>query len=290
MKKASVRIIALSLILGLLTGCGAKEKPGNSKPIENKPIENKNTEQSKPSSTQVDEAPGTELSTFMGGYSNTKNKVWEAMSKKFEEDQNLAFTMGSLGFAFADLAIIDILLFDSLTVKEGDTFKGKLMFSGIDAWKKVKGDIIEFGYDFTYKEDKNNNKNGDREVTNGKFDKKNNTLYYERVTERDSKKISRIVVEIVRNSDKSYSSQIIFSDSQSDDNAEQGLSGYMTWFEGEDIISILTEQKTTDINFNYNSILSKKNAKPEEMAKGMQIVSKASFIRGAASFEQAESK
>jgi hypothetical protein len=64
----------------------------------------------------------------------------------------------------------------------------------------------------------------------------------------------------------------------------------LTWFDGEDIISFMTQNKSADGSFKYNSILNKKNVKPEEMASGMDIVSKVSFIKGAASFESGDSK
>ena len=96
------------MLVGLLSGRGFKEKLIENNPKENTQTENKTTEPAKPTQTQVEEVPGTELSTFMVNYTDAKSKVWDAMSKKFEEE-NLAFTTGSLGFAFADLAVPDIL-------------------------------------------------------------------------------------------------------------------------------------------------------------------------------------
>lgn len=286
MKKLLISFIVLSMLTGILTGCGSKSTPAD----EGSTLKPTATENSSPNKAPDNELPGTELSTFMTNYTTAKANVWEAMSKKFEEEETLAFAMGSLGFAFADLAIVDIALFDSLTVKDGDSFKGKLMFSNIDAFKKVKGDIIEFGYDFVYKEDKSNYKNGDHEITTGKFDKKNNTLYYERTTERNNKKISRMIVEVVQNSENSYSSQLLFFGSLDSDKDSSSLNGYLTWFNAKDINSILSVKNNIDINFNYNSILGKKNIKPEEMAADMEILSKTSLIDGKATFEDLENK
>ena len=179
MKRIITYVLILVFTLSILTSCGSKDN-NTSMPataMNDKASANPSPKEDDNTSGKVkEEIPGAELSTFMGSYMDTKSKLWDKMSKKFEEDQNVAFTMGSLAFVFADLTVVEIGLFDTLTTKEGDTFKGKMMLSGIEAWKKVKGDIIEFGYDFTNPEDKNQSKKGDREVASGKFDKKMGSL------------------------------------------------------------------------------------------------------------------
>lgn len=208
------------------------------------------------------------------------------MTAKFEEEKNNAFAMGSLGFVLADLAILEIAFFDTLTADSNGVFKGTLALSGIEAWKKVNGDIIEFGYDYTYTEDKNQIKKGDREVANGKFDKTAGSLFYEHYGENNGVKNNKVVVEITRNSDSSYSSQIYSIDAPSTDNkATETLNGYFTWFEGENIKSVFGERENADFNFTFNSIFGKKNIKPEEMANGMTIKMKTSFTDGKALFE-----
>jgi hypothetical protein len=286
MKKIIIAILTLSITLGILSGCGSKNKSEDATPPKGTTTDSTGNKE-KP----VVVTPGTELTDFMSKYTDTKTKVWDEMSKKFDEEGNPSFAMGALGFAFADLAIVDILFFDTLTEKDGDTFKGKLMFTGIDAWKKVKGDIVEFGYDYTNLEDKNQSQSGDKSVAKGKFDKSNKSLIYERSTERSGKVMDKYVVEITRNSDTSYSSQIYFLDSSSNDGAGKNhLTGYLTWFDDKDIISYLIEKDTTDVNFTYNSIYGKKNIKPEEMAKGSTVTMKTSYIDGKSLFEQLDSK
>lgn len=285
MKKFIIAILTLSMTLGILSGCGSKKKAEVTPPPKGTTTDSTGNKE-KP----VVVTPGTELSDFMSKYTDAKTKVWDEMSKKFDEEGNPSFAMGALGFAFADLAIVDILFFDTLTEKDGDTFKGKLMFTGIDAWKKVKGDIIEFGYDYTYLEDKNQSQNGDKSVAKGKFDKSNNSLIYERSTERSGKVMDKYVVEITRNSDTSYSSQIYFLDSSSNDGvAKNHLTGYLTWFDDKDIISYLAQKDIPDVNFSYNSIFNKKNIKPEEMGKGFTVTMKTSYIDGKSLFEQFDS-
>jgi len=183
------------------------------------------------------------------------------------------------------------LLFDTLTLEKGDVFKGKLMFSGIDAWKKVKGDMVEFGYDYTYLEDKGQSKNGDRIIAKGKLGKANNSLIYEVSSENSGKVINKHIIEITRNSDTSYSSQSYFLDIGSNDGMDKNhLTGYLTWFNDKDIISYLVEKDIPDINFTYNTIFSKKNIKPEEMAKGAKVIMKISFIDGKALYEKLDTK
>jgi hypothetical protein len=289
MKKLFTTLTAVFITIGIFAGCGTKEKTAETTAPQTSIKETTAPAKETKKTTSSTEKPGLELSTFMTDYSTVKGKLWETLSKKFEEEQNVAFLMGSMGFAFADLAIIDISLFDALEVKDGDVFKGKLLLSNIDAWKKVNGDVIEFGYDYIYKEDKANHKNGDHEVALGKFNKKNNTLYYERTSESNNKKTSRIVVEIVKNSNSSYSSQILFYNAE-EEKSTSDLSAYLTWFEGEDISCYIAEKENTDVAFTFNSILDKKNAKPEEMSGGMKTVTKTSYIKGKAVFEDLSEK
>lgn len=285
MKKIIAVLIVLAMMLGTLSGCGKKNTtPNNPGTGGNQSGTNQQNDPPK------DEIKGTELSTFMGDYMDAKSKAWDAMSKKFDEDQNLTFAMAALGFTFVDLSLVEIMMFDAISVLNGTTYKGKLGLSNIDGWKKVNGNIIEFGYDYTYTEDKDKYLKGDHDVAVGAYDRKNETLTYEHYTERGGKKIFRFVTEVVKNSNKSYSSQIFFiGDSDKNGDGDLSLGSYLAWFDGEDISCIMTENKENDtIDFKYSSILNKKNIKPEDMVNGMKVVFKASFIGGKATFEQAE--
>lgn len=285
MKRIITTILVLSMTLSIFSGCGSKKQTDVTSALKSNTTETIVTKKEEPLTI----APGTELSDFMSKYTDTKTQVWDQMSKKFDEENNITFAMGALGFAFADLALVDILLFDALTVQDGDIFKGKLMFSGVDAWKKVKGDIIEFGYDYTYLEDKEESKSGDRIVAKGKLEKSNSSLIYESSTEQSGKVINKHIIEITRNSDTSYSSQCYFLDLNSGDGEVKiHVTGYLTWFDGKDIISYLVEKDIPDINFTYNTIFSKKDIKPEQMANGSIVTMKTSYIDGKAIYEQLE--
>lgn len=303
MKRIITGILILPILLSCLAGCTSKGDLKASSPAESsgvKPLPQVSAPKAKDSapaqvsaskpgnstSKPAREVEGTEISTFMGNYMETKSKIWDAMGKKFEQEQNTAFALGSLGYVFIDLLIVEVGLFDTLTVKNGDTYKGTLMLTGIDAWKKVNGDIMEFGYDYTHPKDKNEIKKGDREVAKGKFDKKAGALAYDHYTERGGVKTSRYVVEINKNSDSSYSSQLYSIKEKQGGNKDTELDGFFTWFEGNNIMSVMAEKRKADLTFTYNSIFGKKNLKPEEMAKGMDILSKVSFVDGKAAYEE----
>jgi hypothetical protein len=284
MKKIISAILVLSMTLGILSGCGSKEetKPQGE---ESKPAAAQQESSSKPEKQEAEsKTPGTELSDFLSKYTDTKTKLWEEMTKKLDMENNLNAAMGMAAFAFADLAVVNVLMFDALTVKDGDVFKGKLMLTGIDAWKKVNGDIIEFGYDYTYPDQNGNFQKGDRGVSKGKLEKSKNSLIYEYTTERDGKAVDKTVIEITRNADASYSSQTYFVD-LSGGNDKNVVSAYLTWFDDKNVTSYMAEKETADINFSYNSIFGKKDVKPEEMAAGMTVTVKTSYINGEAKYE-----
>lgn len=290
MKKVVAALLIIALSVALLSGCGSKKKEAvapseTSSAKTEQSNDNNSTSNGDSTTSQQDVIEGAELSTFMGNYMDTKSKLWDAMSKELEKDPNNIFTFAALGYTMADLLIVEIGLYDTIVTKEGDMFKGKLMLSGIDAWKKVGKDTIEFGYDYNLKEDQGQKKSGDHEVAKGKFSKDTNSLIYEHYTERGGTKTQRYVVEITKNSDTSYSSQLFMIDNN-DSQDSMNLSSYMTWFDATNFISFETEKTGVSIDFSYNSIYGKKNVKPEEMASGMETVSKASYIDGKAVFEQ----
>lgn len=291
MKRIIASIIVITMVIGILTGCGAKggtKTEGDPTPPVNKE-EPAGKQESTVKQEPANQTPGMEISNFLSKYSDTKIKLWNEMIEKLDLNNNLNAAMGIASFSIADLVIVDVLLFDALTVKDGDTFKGKLMMSEIDAWKKVNGDIIEFGYDYTYPNDQNNYLKGDRTIAKGKLDKNKNSLVYEYTNERGGKMISRFVSEIVRNTDASYSSQAYYLD-LSGESDKNKLTAYLTWFDDKNVISYMAEKDTTDMNFTYNSIFGKKNIKPEEMAKEMTITVKTSYIDGKALYEELKNK
>jgi hypothetical protein len=295
MKKVMSALLCIMVSATLLAGCNLKgktkvdngdpvtgEKPGTTVSEKN-PGDKKDNEGSKTDKV----VPGTEITTFMTGYMDTKTKLWDGLSKEMEKSQNLSFALSTIGFAFADLVLVEVMMFDALSDKSGDIVKGRLMFSGIEAWKKTKGDMIEFGYDYVYPEDKNQAQKGDRELATGKFDKKADSLVYKKHKERDGKQISMYVVEVTRNAANSYSAQIYMVNSQEDeDQTDKRAGGYFTWFEGENIITVYAEKDNAGDNISYESIFGRKNMKPEDMTKGMKVQLKASFVNGKIEYEE----
>lgn len=290
MKKFTAVILVLLMSLSLFTGCGSKEG-AKTTPSSGNDTTKSQTDTQEPTSKKepATQTPGMEISNFLSKYTDTKTKLWNELIDKLDLNNNLNAAMGIASFSFADLVVVDVLLFDSLTVKDGDTFKGKLMMSEIDAWKKVNGDIIEFGYDYIYPNDQANYLKGDHVIAKGKLDISKNSLVYEYTNERGGKMISRYVSEIVRNADASYSSQAHYLD-LSGNTDKNKVTSYLTWFDNKNVISYMAVKDTSDINFSYNSIFGKKNIKPDEMANGMTITTKVSYVDGKASYEDLSNK
>ncbi|MBC8061916.1 MAG: hypothetical protein H7Y18_14785, partial [Clostridiaceae bacterium] len=132
--------VIILICMFVFSGCGKTDKSS----LPSKEVS------STSSSTDKKYEVSTELSTFMSNYINAKTKLWDNMSENLEAEGHTEYLMGLLGFAFADMAIIEIPMYDTLLTGSNGMVKGKLMLLGIDAWKKVNGNTIEFGYDYTY--------------------------------------------------------------------------------------------------------------------------------------------
>lgn len=286
MKKIMSLMLIVILVLMTTVGCGSKDSNTSSNnESKSSSLPTEESEQQKQAevspSIENEVLPGTELSTYMNNYINAKTYAWDEMIKKFEEDKNESYVFGALAFAFIDLMIIDISFYDTLITLEGDTYRGNFLFSDIEAWKKIKGNMIEFGYDYIYTEDSMQSKKGDREVGNGKYDIKAGTVVYERFNERNGKKISNYIVEINQNSEKSYSAQIHVLSEGSDK-----VEAYYIWFEDKEIMMVSAEGSSSGDSLLKSSILGRKNMNIEEMTKGVTVSSKLGYMNGKAIFEQ----
>jgi predicted small secreted protein len=288
MKKNVVLILSVVLTFSMLASCGSKKGSGVDTPRGGQASLLPSAEQT-PSAGKKDDdkiVEGSEISIFTAGYMEDKTAAWEAVSRHYENQEDWTFGLATLGFVFVDLIMAEIMMFDALTLLSGDMFKGKLMFSDIEAWKKPSGNIIEFGYEYEYKEDGHNSEKGDKEYARGKLNQSTGALQYEKYVERGGVKISKQLIELVKNDNKSYCCQIyILSGGES---GKYDLSGYITWLNGSDIECIGVEEANTTFDFSYNSIINKKNVKAEEMAAGKNIILKTSYINGQANFESSD--
>lgn len=279
--------LILALLLLLMSGCGApanttaknettKSSQAGSSTTIKEPSGQETTEPQ--SSNTTSGKKGSEISDFVQAYLDTKDVVWNKLSDKISESGDLAASMNLLGFSFADLSIVMWPMFDVV-----DEAGGVLPLLGIkNAFRTQKGNIITFGYDYTYEEDQEsgNYKKGDVVSFTGEFDISKDSMKVETRDTKGGVTASRLVSELVKNKDGSYTSQLVNYDSSSDK-----ITGYFTTFEGENIWSIIGEKEAAE-NFTINSIYGQPGAKLDQMTAGFKIKIETSFVDGTASFKQ----
>jgi hypothetical protein len=215
---------------------------------------------------------GSELSDFVNAYMDAKTAVWDKMNEALEAGSNPTAVMALLGFAFTDLQVVLLPMFDIV----GDN-GGILPLLGIkNAYRRQKGDVIEFGYDFTYEEDSGSKKKGDHVLSVGALDVKQNTLKNETIDRSGNTITNRNVIEITKNKDGSYTSQAI---SYQSDNEK--VTGYFITFAGEDVWSVIAEKDAAE-DFTFNTIYGKKNVAIDAMSQGFTVNTTASFVDGKA--------
>ena len=289
------RILSLLLVIimttSLLSACGrgsdggsdttAKEKTTATDKADNgddKETTSPEPKESKETSSETTEMTtsgekGQELTDFVTLYSNSKSVLMDELTKSMESSNDFAATMAMLGFAFADLQIAFIPMFDIVDMNNGIL----PMMDIKNAYRKVNGGTIEFGYDYTYEEDKGNNQKGDKVVWKGVLDVKANSLKSEDTNERAGKVITRNVIEVTMKKDNSYISQMI-SYTTNEDQAK--LNAYFTAFEGKDIRTSIGTLESPKVDFDYNSIYKNSNSSMEDMIKGFKITTQSDYING----------
>lgn len=227
---------------------------------------------------ETEKTEGTELSDFVTKYTDAKQVIWDKISDQLDSSSDLNASMAMLGFAFADMAIVIVPFFDTV-----EYTGGTMMFSEINnAYKKVNGDKITFGYDYTYDKDTDNNKTGDHVFCEGLFDMGQQSMTVEIRDESDGKVSTRTIVEIQENKNGSFSSQLV---SYTDGN--ENISGYFTTFEGEDLWSRMAE-KTDGPEFTFNTMIGNKTATLDELTAGFTVKTEVSYVDGEAKVVQSE--
>jgi hypothetical protein len=275
-KKTVLFLVAL-LILSLLAGCtpgpatstaGMTTKPagGTTTP------QSTNTTTARPGETEA----GSELSDFVSAYMEAKTDIWDQLSKKLEEGNDMTAVFSLLGFAMADLSVAIVPFFD--VVSEAG---GTLFLTGIkNAHKTVNGQIIDFGYDFVYDTDSGQYQKDDRVVCTGQYDMAKGALRVEMSDQKNKLVTSRTVIEIVRLADDAYASQFVSYNGE--DNPVQG---YFTLFRGTDLWSVMAEQESSG-QFKHNSIYNLAQPDMNDMIKGFTVKTEASLVDGKATFSQ----
>ncbi len=272
-KTAIVTLLTLVLCIALLAGCaGAKTPAPSTAGTADEPTAAATTEPVQNQGT-TSTTPGSELSNFISSYTDAKTKLWDAMTKQFDADGNTGYALSALGFAMADLALVEIPLYDGVAVNGG-----KLLLTDIPATRTDKGGTIEIGYDYTYTEDKGSSKKGDHLIAKGTFDK-SGKLSYESSTQRDGKVASRTVLEVIKNSDTSFLARIITL------NADDSVSHYIFRIDGSNMEAIEAAKAGAGAGFTYDSILGRGSISAKDVAAGLEIKSTFTYKDGKATNE-----
>lgn len=215
---------------------------------------------------------GYELTAFLDGYTNAKSPIWDKMSEAADSGTDAGAFSALLTLSVADLMILDVYFFDSV-----EAMGGVIMFTAIDnAYKRVNGNIIEFGYDYIYSEDKADDKYpaGSHLTCTGTYNTSSGSIHKESVDDKGEGNITRTVIEINRLSADSYASQFITSSSSGGD-AE--TTAYFTMFKGTDIWSAVGS-KAEGTDFTYNTIFEKGVGSLDDMTGGYAITTKVSYV------------
>jgi len=300
MKKQIISyVIMMALMFTMLSACG-RETPGSddsnnqdnqemsssdkdtenddkdTTEAENNDDNNSDEENDQDSETESSDsefAKGQELSEFVSKYTDEKSKLMDAVSAKIEESGDLTLTMSLLGFAMADLSIAFVPMFD--VVDEA----GFIPFLGLkNAYRKENGNLITFGADFVRDEENGNSQKDDREFWEGKLDVKDESLQTIYYTERGGKKISQTVIEITKNKDASYTSEMMAY--TLNDDGTSIINGYFINFEGENLSLLQGNIEGGKPDFSYESVFGKKNADIKSLAKDFTIETDITFIDG----------
>jgi hypothetical protein len=289
-------LLILAMLITMLGGCFAisKKTTGNGETKKTTVSKEttvsgttKNTQTTKSTTATTPDTTfekGSELTGFLDAYTAAKEPVWDNLSKKIEESTDYKASLAILGFAMADLAIVILPFFDVVE----DT-GGVLMLIGIkNAYKKTSGNLIEFGYDYTYTADDNNSSYpaGSHVTCVGKYDMASGSIALETIEDKGDKGLTRTVVEVNRITGDSYASQSITYNGNSK-NAK--VQGYFTFFKGTDLWCA-TADKDAGEDFGYNSIYNKKVSSLDNLTSGFTITMDASYVGDKVTYETAAGK
>ena len=192
-------------------------------------------------------APAT-VTAFLQDMLSWKGVFWnkiDAAYKKSDYAKDLA-SINAPDYIVTILPMYDIL---TITSSGNGRVEGKLMVSGIPAYKETSGSIITFGFDYTYPEDSLIYPAQSVEQSKGRYDSSKQTLSYEDTVTYNGKTLARTVIEIKKKADGAYLTQYIYA-------AENQSS--LSCVAGEiskDSYTAYAGTRTGDTAFTYTSIL-----------------------------------
>ncbi len=217
---------------------------------------------------------GSELSSFITQYSEAKSVMLDQMTNKIDESGDLSLTMSLFGFAMADLTIAFVPLFDVV-----DEMGVVPMLNLKNAYRKEKGDLITFGADFIEEEEtQGNTQKDDRVFWEGKLDVKDDSLQTIYYTERGGKKISYTLIEITKNKDKSFTSEMI-TYTLNEDTTEK-VFGYFVNFDEKTMQVLSGDMENPKVDFNYVSVFNQKNVDLKSLTPGFKLTTDITFADG----------
>ncbi|TAH66550.1 MAG: hypothetical protein EWM47_10010 [Anaerolineaceae bacterium] len=221
--------------------------------------------------------PGSELSDFYTIYENAIS-TFEGPINDWETDDFFMFD-AAMDYLTPSLHFLTMSLYDLLEIFGND--EGE--------YKEVKGNIIEFGKEYTREEDGFSpaDKKGDVYVEKGVLDNSAKTLLFESYSERDGGKLSRAVTEVEFLSDGTFIVQTLRKNALFDDRLEDKGDAYFMVFDSNRL-EIIRAKFSPDVNFSYNSIIGKGKITPQDMAQGYTLVRKLTVADGVATVEKYE--
>ena len=273
MKKISILLVFVMLV-SMLGGCISKKTTagdgsdsGNTDSVVTTD-DNGNTDGNTPGESVE---AGQELSGFIQTYMDAKTPLYDKLTDATETD----FMMMSawLGIMMSDITIAFVPFFDMVDANGGIFFLTEID----NAFKKISGNTIDFGYDYTYKADNSSGfPSGSHSTFVGKLNMDKGTLRFEMIDDKLTDGFTRSVVEINRNSANSYTTQFVTNNGSE-------TTAYFTTFKGENFISY-TCSKDEGQNYTYNSIYEKSNPSLDDMMAGFKIVSNIKYANGEATY------
>lgn len=192
-------------------------------------------------------APAT-VTAFLQDMLSWKAVFWnkiEAAYKNSDYANELA-GINAPDYIVSILPMYDIL---SFTNSGSGRIEGKLMVSGIPAYKETTGSITAFGFDYTYPEKSLLYPAQSFEQAKGRYDSARQTLIYEDTVSYGGRTLARTVIEITKTAAGGYLTQYIYAAEK------QGNISCIGAEITKDSYTAYAGTRTGDTAFTYSSIL-----------------------------------
>jgi hypothetical protein len=203
------------------------------------------------------------ITAFLQDMLAWKGVYWSKLETTYK---NTAYAKALAGLNAPDYTVTILPMYDILSITQtgNGRVEGKLMVSGIPAYRQVSGNTTEFGFDYTYPADDSFlYPAGTVEIAKGSFSAAKNTLRYEDIVTNGGKTLARTVIEIIKNADGAYLMQYLYSGED-----QKGVACVVTQVK-KDSFTAFAGTREGDTAFEYASILN--GAALETMKSGMTL-------------------